>query len=280
MERNYHRVCQSEFVLECVVNISEGRDRRLLSSFDEVCGDALLDRHSDPDHHRSVYTLLGVEAVRALTEIAVENLDLNEHAGVHPRLGVVDVVPFVPLHTSTIDDANAARADFARWLDSTLSIPSFLYGAERSLPDVRRHAWTTYPPDVGPRAPHPTAGATCVGAREQLVAYNCWLEVGTEFDVARVIANRVRQPCIRSLALRVGQRVQVSMNLVAPLALGPYDAVRAVEDACHEFGVRIAHNELVGLLSADVLKLIPHREWKRLDVSEDRTIESRMNGGR
>lgn len=175
-----------------------------------------------------------------------------------------------------MEDAIAARDDFARWLADDLAVPSFLYGPGRTLPDIRRHAWTSYRPDFGSHHPHPTAGAVCVGAREQLVAYNCWLERGTDIRVARDIASRVRQPGIRSLGLQVGDRVQVSMNLVAPFSIGPHDAVRAVEDVCREVGTRIGHNELVGLVSERVLREIPRHEWTWLDLSEDRTIENRM----
>ena len=176
----------------------------------------------------------------------------------------------------SMDDAIAARDDFARWLADDLAVPSFLYGPGRTLPDIRRHAWTSYRPDFGSHHPHPTAGAVCVGAREQLVAYNCWLERGTDIRIARDIASRVRQPGIRSLGLQVGDRVQVSMNLVAPFSIGPHDAVRAVEDVCREVGTRIGHNELVGLVSERVLREIPRHEWTWLDLSEDRTIENRM----
>jgi glutamate formiminotransferase len=276
MIRNYHSLCQSESVLECVMNISEGRDHRTLAAFDAACGNDLLDRHSDRDHNRSVYTLIGEDAVRAVVSLAIERLDLTTHEGVHPRLGVIDVVPFVALAGSTSDDAVRARDDFARWIDRTHAVPSFLYGPERSLPDIRRHAWDSLTPDVGPRAPHPTAGAVCVGVRDELVAYNCWLSRGTSLSTAREIARRVRQTSIRTLGLSVGDRVQVSMNLIAPLILGPHDAVRAVEDVCREVGCSIEHNELVGLISEGVLEQIPPGSWKWLDVSEERTIEYRL----
>lgn len=276
MRKNYHSLCQSESVLECVVNVSEGRDQRVLAALDAACGDDLLDRHTDRDHHRSVYTLVGEESVRALATAAVERLNLVDHSGAHPRLGVIDVVPFVPLTGSTFDDALRARDDFAAWIARTHAVPSFLYGPERALPDVRRHAWGSLGPDVGPPDPHPTAGAVCVGAREQLVAYNCWLEFGTSVDTAREIARRVRQTGIRTLGLAVGDRVQVSMNLVAPSVIGPADAVRAVEDVCRELRCAIEHNELVGLIGEHVLKEIPRGKWRWLDLSEDRTIEHRL----
>jgi len=273
---NLAPVCQSEIVLECVVNVSEGRDHKLLSAFDAACGGDLLDRHTDRDHHRSVFTLVGEDSVRALTTLAVERLDLNVHGGVHPRLGVIDVVPFVPLLDSSFDDAIRARDEYAHWLARTHGVPSFLYGPERTLPEIRRHAWTSLSPDTGPHDPHPTAGAVSVGVRDQLVAYNCWLETGTSLDSAREIARRVRQPGIRALGLAVGDRVQVSMNLISPFVIGPADAVRAVDDVCREVGCVIEHNELVGLLSERVLRDIPRSKWRWLDVSEERTIEHRL----
>ena len=125
-------------MLECVVNISEGRNRDVLRQLAQACADELLDMHIDPDHNRSVFTLLGIDAPRRLARQAVELLQLETHQGVHPRLGVVDVVPFVPLDGSTMDDAIAERDAFAQWVSSELSVPCFLYGSERSLPDVRR----------------------------------------------------------------------------------------------------------------------------------------------
>jgi len=276
MGRTYHWLCQSEIVLECVVNISEGRDHTLLSALDAACGSDLLDRHTDGDHHRSVFTLVGEDSVRALVTLAVEKLNLDEHVGAHPRLGVIDVVPFVPLADSSFDDAIRARDEFARWLTRTHEVPSFLYGPERALPDIRRRAWTSLLPDVGPRHPHPFAGAACVGVRDELVAYNCWLEKGTSLDTAREIARRVRQPRIRTLGLAVGDRVQVSMNLIEPFVLGPAEAVRAVDEACREAGCSIEHNELVGLLSERVLREIPRDMRRWLAVSEDRTVEHRL----
>ena len=263
-------------MLECVVNISEGRDQRVLSALDVACGNDLLDRHTDPDHHRSVFTLVGEDAVRALATVAIDRLNLNAHEGAHPRLGVIDVVPFVALSGSSPRDAQRARDEFARWLARTHGVPSFLYGPERTLPDVRRHAWSSLLPDVGPHDPHPTAGAVCVGVRDELVAYNCWLDKGTDVRTAREIARRVRQSGIRTLGLAVGDRVQVSMNLISPCVIGPADAVRAVTDVCREVGCAIEHNELVGLLSERVLREIPRSKWRWLDVSEDRTIEHRL----
>ena len=130
---------------------------------------------------------------------------------------------------------------------ATLGVPCFLYGEERSLPQVRKEAWRTLAPDTGPREPHPTAGAMCVGARPPLVAYNVWL-VEPDLALARRIAAAVRGPHLRALGLAVGRRVQVSMNLIAPGVLGPaaaYDLVAAQAP--------VAGAELVGLVPQDVL---------------------------
>ena len=265
-------------MLECVVNVSEGCDVRRLVEIDQVCGRDLLDRHSDCHHHRSVFTLVGEEAVRDLTIRCLDTLNLDEHRGVHPRLGVVDVVPFVPLDDSSLDDARSARDDFARWVSAELEVPVFVYGPadsdERQLPDVRRDAWTRLAPDFGPPRPHPTAGAICVGARRVLVAYNVWLEHAS-LDVARAIARDVRGDGIRALGLSVGEHVQVSMNLVDPYRVGPLDAFERVVSAAALHSAQVSHGELVGLVPASILERIPEEKWERLDLDVNRTIEAR-----
>lgn len=148
-------------MLECVVNVSEGADSSVLHALREAVRNDLLDVHSDAHHNRSVFTLVGEKAPRALTRVAVGLLSIATHDGVHPRLGVVDVVPFVPLSGSSMDDALAARQRFAQWAADELGLPSFLYGPERSLPTIRKNAWTPLFPDVGTREPHST-GAQCV----------------------------------------------------------------------------------------------------------------------
>ena len=256
-------------MLECVVNVSEGRDRAVLDKLVESVGADLLDLHSDPHHHRSVFTIVGTDAPRRLARVATRALDLGDHDGVHPRLGVVDVVPFVPLEGATMDDAVRARDDFARWAADELGVPSFLYGPELSLPEVRRRAWRDLAPATG-GAPHPTAGAMCCGARTTLVAYNAWLD-GADLARAREVAALVRGPHLRALGLQVGDRVQVSMNLVAPDRLGPDAARDAV--AAH---ATVAGCELVGLIPQAVLEDIPRPRWAELDIGEASTIEFRL----
>ena len=260
-------------MLECVVNISEGRRAEILEQLAEAAGDELLDVHADADHNRSVFTLIGEEAPRRLAVAAVERLDIGDHQGVHPRIGVVDVVPFVALDTSTPADALAARDRFCDWAAAELALPCFRYGPERSLPDVRRGAFATLVPDTGPRRPHPRAGGCAVGARGVLVAYNLWLESG-DLGLARRIAAGLRGPAVRALGLQVGDHVQVSMNLVDPSVAGPaavWDRVAA--------STPIARAELVGLVPRSVLSAIPEERRAELDVTDDRTIEARIIGG-
>jgi glutamate formiminotransferase len=272
-------------VLECVVNISEGRDPATLAELCQTAGPCLLDRHTDPAHHRTVFTLAGPltalrEGVNGLVTTAVSRLDLAGHAGVHPRIGVVDVVPWVPFEHWPLEPLPAERAvaerdRFARWAASTLGLPCFLYGpavsgSERTLPDIRRRAWQDLLPDTGPRQPHPTAGASAVGARSELVAYNLWLD---EADLPRAqsIAASLRSPTVRALGLPVNGAVQVSCNLIAPSTTN----VEAVYDAVADQAA-IARAELVGLLRQELLAKLPVHRWPELGVEESSTIEARL----
>jgi glutamate formiminotransferase len=257
-------------VLECVINVSEGRNHAIIDSLAQSCAGDLLDVHSDPDHNRSVFTMLGVDAPRALARAAVAALGLNDHSGVHPRIGVVDVVPFVPLVDSTMHDARVARDEFATWAAAELNVPCFLYGTERTLPDIRKSAWSSSMPDIGSHAPHPTAGAMCVGVREPLVAYNLWLE-NVDLATTRRIASDVRTVNIRTLGLQVGTFTQVSVNLIQPMIAGPNDVFNAVSQHA-----KVHHAELVGLLPASVLAVIPRARWEDLDLSVEQTIEWRV----
>jgi len=256
-------------VLECVVNISEGRDQPAVAAIASAAGPDLLDVHSDPDHNRSVLTLIGEDAPRAVSVEAVARLDLRTHGGAHPRFGVVDVVPFVPLAASDLSGAIRARDQYAHWAAVTLDLPCFLYGPDRDLPGVRRGAFGELAPDLGPVEPHPTAGAVAVGARMPLVAYNLWVDAPP--GVATRIARELRSPMVRALAFDLPSGVQVSCNLIQPDRFAPdavYDAV-----AAH---ARIVRAELVGLLPESVLQSVPAHRWTELDIDDDRTIEARL----
>ena len=278
-------------MLECVPNVSEGRDNARLDRFSAACGPALLDRHVDRDHHRAVFTLAGSdveEAVRALARAVASQLDLRTHAGAHPRLGALDVVPFVALGAAAPEDADAAARSFAAWVADALTLPVFLYDradpARRSLPDARREAFRTRAPDLGPSAPHPTLGAVAVGARDPLVAVNCEL-AHDDVELARTIARRIRArdgglPGVRALGLRLDSvgRAQVSMNLFALERAGLEAACRTVDALAHEAGSAVARVELVGLLPAAELARCDDafRAWS--GIGPDDTIEGRAGG--
>ncbi|HLX78095.1 MAG TPA: hypothetical protein VKR27_04365 [Acidimicrobiales bacterium] len=265
-------------MLECVVNISEGRNEEILASFASLASRALIDLHSDPAHNRSVFTLAGdavAGASRALTKDVISRLDIRAHTGVHPRIGVVDVVPFVPIGDElkpegNLEEAIAARDEFARWAGEEVGLPCFLYGPERSLPDVRRQAFAELQPDFGPDHPHETAGACCVGARRALVAYNVILDID-DLALARSIATAIRSPAVRALGFGVGDEAQVSCNLIAPWAVGPADVYDEIADRAP-----IRRGELVGLVPASVLDAIAKERWPILGLRDEATIEARV----
>lgn len=270
-------------LLECVVNISEGCDPAPLGALSAAAGSCLLDRHSDCAHNRSVFTLAGrgkavLSAVQHLARSVVELLDLSSHVGAHPRFGVLDVVPWVALEGWPLRDvpgpagerATSVRDTFARWAAAELGLPVFLYGPERSLPEVRRDAWRTLPPDFGPPEPHPTAGSVAVGARALMVAYNLWLEEA-DLDQAKAVAAAIRSTEVRALAFVLGEHVQVSCNLVQPFLVGPAQVLDRVARMA-----RVARTELVGLVPQTLLAATPQRRWQELDLDSDRTIEARL----
>jgi glutamate formiminotransferase / 5-formyltetrahydrofolate cyclo-ligase len=279
-------------LLECVVNVSEGRDEAILDRLADAARPALLDRHRDPDHNRSVLTLAGppdqvAAAARSLATATLAHLDLRRHDGAHPRFGVLDVVPFVPFQPggrgpADLTVAVTERDRFAAWLATELGVPSFLYGPllggrTRTLPEVRRSAFRPAPgglrPDHGPARADPRTGATAVGARPVLVAYNVWVSSPA---VARRVAPRVRGPAVRALGLAVGSRAQVSCNLVDPDRFGPaalYDEVAAL---AAEAGGAVEGGELVGLIPETVLAGVGPARWAELGLSAGSTVESRL----
>ena len=281
-------------MLECVANVSEGRDPDVIAALAAACGTSLLDVHSDPDHHRSVFTLAGPGtrdaegAARRLARGVAEHLTIAGHAGVHPRFGALDVVPFVALGGSDAERqvAGLAARAFARWWADTFAVPVFCYDdadpKARDLPHARLHAFTGRAPDFGPPEPHPQLGATAVGARAPLVAVNCIL-VTRDVEVARRIAKRLRGrggglPGVRALGflLDTEARAQVSMNVTDLAQTGIQEACLHVRELAHAERTDVARVELVGLVpraeidrcSDDFLT------WSGLDAEV--TIEARL----
>jgi len=276
-------------MIECVVNISEGRDRHRVEIIAEGAEDLLLDLHVDGHHNRSVLTLGGdasdVEAAaRQVVERAIETIDLREHTGVHPRMGAADVVPFVPLGGAA-DTVIGARDRTARFIGDVLEVPAFLYGPERTLPAVRSDAFSRLTPDYGPPCRHPRAGASAVGARGTLVAWNVWIEASGNgaaepgagaSELARQVAVAVRRPGLRAIGVPYGSGAQVSCNLVDPERLGPDRAYDLIATALEHRGGTVVRTELVGLVPASVLRSVPTHRWRELDLSASHTIEARL----
>lgn len=252
-------------LFEIVPNLSEGRSPATLQAACgavERAGAHLIDWSSDAVHHRSVLTILGdataiVEAGVALAGVALERIDLREHTGVHPRIGALDVLPFVPLRGATLEDATALahRAGAIIW--ERYGIPSFYYGAaarrpERLLlPDIRRNA--DWPPDEGDVLRHRSAGAIAIGARDILIAFNVELATA-DLHAAKAIARAIRERdgglrSLRALALPRGDdRVQVSLNITDYHATPLYRVVELIARLAAERGIALAGCELIGCL--------------------------------
>ncbi len=268
-------------MLECVINISEGRDSEVLRALDVAAGESLRDRHSDPHHHRSVFTLIHhVDELRrdvhALALATLELVDLTRHHGVHPRLGVLDVVPFVALEPSQAPRAIEERDRVARWLGER-GVPVFLYGplasGQRELPTLRREAFRSLAPEWGPPSPNPRWGSSAVGARDVLLAWNIWLRDVSLSDT-RSVARDLRRPGLRTLGLAVGEFTQVSCNIVDWTMASPLEVYDTV---AQRVGLsRIERAELVGLAPRAVLHTLPEERWEQLGFSESTTIEGRL----
>jgi len=273
----------TEPVLECVPNVSEGKDAARLRELGEVVeksGARLVDVHSDVDHHRSVFTLLGAPAVveraaLAFARRAVELIDLRRHAGVHPRIGAVDVVPFVPLAGLPMAEAVAVARRVGQALAAATGVPVFFYEdaalvpGRRELPELRaggferlaeRLAEPRWRPDAGPAAPHPTAGATVIGARRPLIALNAMLAT-PDLAGARAVATSIRErtlgglPAVRALGLMLESRgvAQISMNLLDYGRTPPSLVMHRLDAETAQRGLHITTYELVGCVPANAL---------------------------
>lgn len=243
----------------------------------------MRDRHADDTHNRSVFTLIHDREqlrhdVRSLATAVFETLDLYDHEGVHPRFGVLDVVPFVALDERDAPRAVALRDETAAWLATTFKLPIFLYGplddgSTRSLPEVRRGAFRTLSPDHGPEVPDVRWGASALGARDVLVAWNLWVR-GISLVEGRAIATSLRRREVRALAFRIDEFTQISFNLIAPLVIGPSTVY---DDVAHLVPRgAVDHAELVGLIPEAVLRTQDPARWEQLDLSYEKTIEARL----
>jgi glutamate formiminotransferase len=262
--------------LESVPNLSEGRDAKALGALRDAMSvpARLLDVHADPDHHRSVYTLVGsgselVETLVAGIRRAVEVIDLRDHVGAHPRVGAADVVPLVPLRPDQEPEARSAALELADRIGDELELPVFFYGRltdDALEPAFFRKGGTDelqrridageLLPDRGPHRLHPTAGAVLLGVRRPLIAFNVNLRAES-VEVAREIASLVRErdggfPGVRALGLDLpsGGVVQVSMNITDWEAAALHEIVERVAAEAQARGAEVIGSELVGLMPA------------------------------
>ena len=288
-------------MLEAVPNVSEGRDTRAVRAIGDAFGSGarLLDVHSDPDHNRSVFTLVG-EADALVTSLvsgvarAGELVDLRLHEGVHPRVGAADVVPVVALEEAALEEAKETALAVAQSIGDDLGIPVFLYGAiddgrrpayfrRGGLAELRRRVEAReLTPAFGPLAVDARVGAVLVGARAPLVAYN--VELATDdVAVARAVAAAVREsgggmPGVQAIGLQLprSERIQVSMN-VLDLDRSPlHEVVERVREEARARGAEVAGGELVGLVPERVLRAALAAGVVVPDVDETRVLERRL----
>lgn len=290
-------------LVECVPNVSEGRRTdvidRLAQAIRSVEGVRLLDRTSDADHNRSVFTFAGpaesVEAgAHALVEAAIREIDLRTHQGEHPRIGAVDVVPFVPLAGTTMEDCVTIAHRFGRTVAERHQLPVYFYAKaatrpERArLPDIRRPQFeglpelmgTSHRPDAGPERVHPTAGAMVTGARPPLIAFNIELDTA-DVKLAKRIAKEIREssgglPAVQALGFELTDppRAQVSMNLLDTSVTSLSRAWREVEKRARDAGVRILRGELIGLMPLDAALQVTGDALLLEGLRRDRIIEA------
>ncbi|HEX7779598.1 MAG TPA: glutamate formimidoyltransferase, partial [Vicinamibacterales bacterium] len=269
-------------LIECIPNVSEGRRTDVLDACAGAirsAGARLLDVKPDAAHNRTVYTFAGgADEVRAgvlaLYDRALEAIDLRRHSGEHPRIGAVDVVPFVPIEGATMADCVELAKRVAQEVSTRYDLPVFLYeeaatsASRRNLEDIRRGEFeglaaklqqADWRPDFGPAAPHPSAGASVIGARMPLIAYNINLATN-RLDVARRIAAAIRQSSgglryVKAMGVELQDRgiVQVSMNLTNFEKTPMFRVFELVKREAERYGVAVLESEIVGLVPAAAL---------------------------
>jgi len=292
-------------IVECVPNVSEGRRLDIIDGLATVItaipGVRLLDRTSDPDHNRSVFTFAGdadaVErAALALIDATYRVVDMRGHTGAHPRLGAVDVVPFVPLAGVTMAECIAIARRVGAAVAAKHNVPVFYYAKAATrpervrLPDIRKPEYeglaayleTSHVPDAGPRTLHPSAGAIVIGARPPLIAFNIELDT-TDLKLAQRIAKEIREssgglPAVQAKGFMLSDppRAQVSMNLLDHTVTSLPAVWHAVESRATAAGVRILRGELIGLVPLDAALAVAGDALKLGGLARDRVIEARF----
>jgi len=272
-----------EKIIECVPNFSEGRDldkiEKIVDSFRGKKGVKLLDYSNDESHNRCVVTVVGEpkelkKAVLLAIEKAVELIDLTKHEGQHPRMGAVDVIPFIPIKNTDIEEADKLAKEIAEEASRKLNLPFFLYEKSASAPHkinlakIRKGQFEKmneklkerdWKPDYGPESIHPTAGVTAIGARMPLVAYNINIDTDN-IDIANKIAKNIRHinggfRYCKAIGIEVEDKniVQVSMNLTDYTKTAVYRVFETVKMECKRYGVNVIGSEIIGLVPMQAL---------------------------
>jgi len=264
-------------IIECIPNVSEGRNQDVINKIIEnlkQTGVKILDVSSDPDHNRTVITFVGdkssvLEGAFAVAKSAVELIDLRKHKGTHPRMGAVDVIPFVPIKGITMDETVELSKILAKRIGEELKVPVYLYAESatkeerRSLPNIRQGEFEgffekikdpNWAPDFGPNEVHETAGVTAVGAREFLIAYNIYLNT-KDVSIAEKIAKSIRESSgglrfIQAKGMYIEEKgmAQVSMNVLNYKKAPLYRVFEIVKMEAERYGVSVVESELVGLM--------------------------------
>ncbi len=293
-------------LFECVPNYSEGRRANVIdaiaAAFRGRRGVHLLDQRSDVDHNRLVVSLVGEagplqDALLESAAVAIKHIDLRTHRGAHPRIGAVDVIPFVPVRGADMADAVQLAQDFGKRFARETSVPVYLYEEaalrpeRRNLEAVRRgqfealHAEIRFPeraPDFGEPKLHPSAGATAIGARQFLIAFNINLE-STDLGLARAIAKKIRSssgglPCVKAVGVDLADRgmVQVSVNCTDYRVTSLHTVLEAVRTQASLAGVKVAETEIYGLVPAAALVDEAARSLQASGFSEAQVLDLRL----
>lgn len=293
-------------LVECVPNFSEGRDPAVIAAIRDAIantsGAHVLDVSSDPSHHRTVITFVAsleaaVPAALAAMRVARDRIDLTQHQGEHPRIGATDVVPFVPLDGATMDDCVALARELGGRAWRELGVPVYLYeraattSARENLADVRRGEFeglrdevqtnAARKPDFGDAALHPTAGATAIGARPFLVAYNIYLGDKSNLPVAKDVAKAIRGSSgglryVKGLGMEVDGQAQVSMNLVDTEKTPLHRVFEYVRTEAAAYGVTPTWSELVGLVPERVMLEAGARHVQLRGFSKAMLLETKV----
>lgn len=298
---------QSDPRIECVPNFSEGRDLavldRIAGAIGSTRGVILLDQTHDADHNRSVFTFVGgpAELETALVQaaaIAVESIDLRRHSGVHPRIGAIDVIPFVPLEGSSREECVALARRVAQLLWERFEIPSYFYGDaaltenRRKLENIRRGGFegllkalpgdAARRPDTGGPGLHPSAGATAIGVRKFLIAFNINLAT-SDVSIARQIAKTIREssgglPAVKALGLDLRSRgmAQVSVNLTDFERTSLHEVYGWVKHEAERLGTHVAGSEIIGLVPRKAIEMAAERFLQIEDFDSGTVFENRL----